>query len=131
MFRTPWLLTLSLLAAVAHAQPAAQAQASVRLQLVVPPVLRVSLAPPDANGEQTLVMASNLPQGSCITLRPVQAEPVFERPAAPLSWQGGAGLTLTELAGGYRLCSHRPGQHRVVLLPAAGSPALWADMHSL
>lgn len=111
----------------------ASASATVRIRVVVPPVVRVlqdihprALEPVAAQtltAEQTLVVSTNIRQGYCLDLQ------TSRHPGTP--WQlrsvGGDAVVITQQGDGYRLCGDRPGIHTLVLQhefqPDASGPA--------
>ncbi len=96
-------------------------RASLNFRIVVPPVMqllenshpaRLDLPASGAlRAQQKLVVASNLKRGFCITLR-VDA-PEVDSWRLQAEQQGG--VTLLEVADGYRLCAERAGRYTLLL----------------
>lgn len=99
----------------------ASASATVRIRVVVPPVVRVlqdvhpraleAATDQTLTAEQTLVVSTNIRQGYCLDLQN------NSRPGTP--WQlrsvGGDAVVISPQGDGYRLCGDRPGIHTLVL----------------
>lgn len=93
------------------------ASARLNIRIVIPPVMRVleNSHPPQIDGtqpvEQRLVVLSNLRNGFCASLR--LTDPRLG------DWQlhtdATGGVTLQAQAGGYRLCTSRPGRYTLRL----------------
>lgn len=102
----------------AASQPAS---AALDFRIIIPPVMQLlENSHPDrldlpANGafsaQQKLVVVSNMKRGFCVTMR-VDA-PQVESWRLQAAQQGG--VTLLEVADGYRLCTARPGRYTLVL----------------
>jgi hypothetical protein len=97
------------------------ASASLRLRIVVPPVVRVmenshpqrldAGADGALSAEQRLVVQSNMKHGFCVSLSlAVQGIEHWQLQTAPDN-----GLSLSPAGDGYRLCSTRPGRYTLVL----------------
>jgi hypothetical protein len=97
------------------------ASATVRIRVVVPPVVRVLQdqhpstlnATPDERllAEQRLVVSTNMRQGFCLDLQHNIS------PGTPWHVQsvGGDAVVITAQGGGYRLCGDRQGVYTLVL----------------
>lgn len=99
----------------------AGASASLRIQIVIPPVMRVlensHPAQLDASGagdwtaQQRLVVLSNLRGGFCVSLRMSSPDVNGWRLQTPQE----GGVTLSPVSDGYRLCAPRPGRYTLML----------------
>lgn len=95
--------------------------ASLDFRIVIPPVMRMlenshptvldAEADGDWSAKQKLVVVSNLKRGFCVNLR-MQAPEVD---AWRLQTVQSGGITLTPVAGGYRLCTPRAGHYTLLL----------------
>lgn len=97
------------------------ASATVRIRVVIPPVVRVlqdlhpsslNAAPDDRlRGEQRLVVSTNMRQGFCLDLQ--------NNISPGMPWQvqsvGGDAVVITAQGEGYRLCGSRQGTYTLVL----------------
>mgnify|MGYP006176406783 CR=1 FL=1 len=99
----------------------AGASASLRIQIVIPPIMRVlenshpaQLTPVvggDWSAEQRLVVVSNMKRGFCVLLR--MNSPDVD--AWRLKTEQTGGITLSPVSDGYRLCTPRPGRYTLLL----------------
>lgn len=99
----------------------ASASATVRIRVVIPPVVRVlqdrhpsllDAAPADRlRAEQQLVVSTNLRQGFCLDLH----NHLSPDTGWDLKSVGGDAVVITAQDGGYRLCGHRQGVYTLVL----------------
>ncbi len=124
----PWLTSLGLLLAplpgMGESRFSSQANSvsgSLDFRIVIPPIIRVlENSHPDSlnanadgawNGQQRLVVLSNMKRGFCVTLR--QTDPQWQ--AWTLSTSQDNGVSLSPVADGYRLCTARPGRYTLLL----------------
>ena len=99
----------------------AGASASLRIQIVIPPIMRVlenshpvQLEPVvggDWSAEQRLVVLSNMKRGFCVTLRMNTSDVEAWR----LQTEQSGGITLSPVSDGYRVCTPRPGRYTLLL----------------
>lgn len=97
------------------------ASATLRLRVVIPPVVRVeenshpqlleALRNGTFGGEQKLVVVSTMKRGFCVTLR--VADPQWSGWQVQTAPQNG--VSLTPVGEGYRLCTARPGRYALLL----------------
>lgn len=97
------------------------ASAALDFRIIIPPVMQLlENSHPDqldlpASGafsaQQKLVVVSNMKRGFCVTMR--MAEPQVEAWRLQAAQQGG--VTLQQVADGYRLCTARPGRYTLLL----------------
>ena len=97
------------------------ANAALDFRIIIPPVMqllenshpaRLDLPTQGAlSAQQKLVVVSNMKRGFCVTMR-VDA-PEVEAWRLQAAQQGG--VTLQEVADGYRLCTARPGRYTLLL----------------
>ncbi|MCW5654936.1 hypothetical protein [Hydrogenophaga sp.] len=127
--RTPALLlaTVLLLAPVAggaessFTSPSRGTSASLDFRIVIPPVMQLlenshpSRLDPARDGafsaQQKLVVVSNLKRGFCLSMRMAAPEVAAWR----LQTSQIGGVTLNEVADGYRLCTARAGRYTLML----------------
>jgi hypothetical protein len=97
------------------------ASAALDFRIIIPPVMqllenshpaRLDLPTSGAfSAQQKLVVVSNMKRGFCVTMRVDAPQVEAWRLQAPQ--QGG--ITLLEVADGYRLCTARPGRYTLLL----------------
>ena len=114
------------------ASPGRSASAALDFRIIIPPVMQLlenshpaRLDPGidgASNAHQRLVVVSNMKRGFCVSMR-------LEAPRIE-AWRmrstQASGITLQEIAEGYRLCTARPGRYTLLLqheFEAAAGPS--------
>jgi hypothetical protein len=100
-----------------------KASASLDFRIIIPPVMRVlenshptelqADASGTLSGQQRLVVLSNMKHGFCVTLRRAEAQNTAGWNLLNAGEQ--AGVMLTPVTDGYRLCTARPGRYTLLL----------------
>lgn len=104
------------------------AGAALDFRIIIPPIVRVlenshpsqldAEADGDWNGQQRLVVLSNMKRGFCVTLRMTQPQVADWRVNAAQA----DGAELVRVSDGYRWCAPRAGRYTLLLDHAFGGP---------